>query len=139
MVYLWIILLQEAFLKPVSLSTGTSQVARLVDRSVSLRPNRVRGARIVASSSGPGANKTYRITLLPGDGIGPEILPVAVDVLRLVGSQEGQLWAVENSREQSRLPKGYDSDTFLVSVLTACSVWTVSLGCQGSTLSSRRL
>jgi 3-isopropylmalate dehydrogenase len=29
----------------------------------------------------------YRITLLPGDGIGPEIMSVAVDVLKLVGEQ----------------------------------------------------
>ncbi len=29
----------------------------------------------------------YRITLLPGDGIGPEIMAVAVDVLKVVGSQ----------------------------------------------------
>ncbi|MBD2185078.1 3-isopropylmalate dehydrogenase [Planktothrix sp. FACHB-1355] len=29
----------------------------------------------------------YRITLLPGDGIGPEIMAVAVDVLKLVGQQ----------------------------------------------------
>ena len=31
--------------------------------------------------------KKYRITLLPGDGIGPEIMDVAVDVLQLVGKQ----------------------------------------------------
>ncbi len=31
--------------------------------------------------------KQYRITLLPGDGIGPEIMDVAVDVLQLVGKQ----------------------------------------------------
>lgn len=30
---------------------------------------------------------TYRITLLPGDGIGPEIMAVAVDVLNAVGGQ----------------------------------------------------
>lgn len=30
---------------------------------------------------------TYRITLLPGDGIGPEIMAVAADVLKTVGSQ----------------------------------------------------
>ncbi|WP_035989307.1 3-isopropylmalate dehydrogenase [Leptolyngbya sp. KIOST-1] len=30
---------------------------------------------------------TYRITLLPGDGIGPEIMAVAVDVLKTVGSR----------------------------------------------------
>lgn len=29
----------------------------------------------------------YRITLLPGDGIGPEIITVAVEVLKVVGSQ----------------------------------------------------
>ncbi|HEY9806086.1 MAG TPA: 3-isopropylmalate dehydrogenase, partial [Candidatus Obscuribacterales bacterium] len=29
----------------------------------------------------------YRITLLPGDGIGPEIMAVSVDVLKVVGQQ----------------------------------------------------
>lgn len=29
----------------------------------------------------------YRITLLPGDGIGPEIMAVAVDILKIVGQQ----------------------------------------------------
>ncbi|MEB3180924.1 MAG: 3-isopropylmalate dehydrogenase, partial [Nostocaceae cyanobacterium] len=29
----------------------------------------------------------YRITLLPGDGIGPEIMAVAVDVLKVIGKQ----------------------------------------------------
>ncbi|WP_413167038.1 3-isopropylmalate dehydrogenase [Capilliphycus salinus ALCB114379] len=31
--------------------------------------------------------ENYRITLLPGDGIGPEIMAVAVDVLKAVGQQ----------------------------------------------------
>jgi 3-isopropylmalate dehydrogenase len=31
--------------------------------------------------------QNYRITLLPGDGIGPEIMAVAVDVLNVVGKQ----------------------------------------------------
>ncbi len=31
--------------------------------------------------------QTYRITLLPGDGIGPEIMAVAVDVLQAIGGQ----------------------------------------------------
>ncbi len=30
---------------------------------------------------------SYRITLLPGDGIGPEIMAVAVDVLKIIGKQ----------------------------------------------------
>ncbi len=34
-------------------------------------------------------SKHYRITLLPGDGIGPEIMAVAVDVLKAVGAQTG--------------------------------------------------
>lgn len=31
--------------------------------------------------------KQYRITLLPGDGIGPEIIAVAVDVLKVIGKK----------------------------------------------------
>ena len=31
--------------------------------------------------------QNYRITLLPGDGIGPEIMAVAVEVLKLIGKQ----------------------------------------------------
>ncbi|OBQ44740.1 MAG: 3-isopropylmalate dehydrogenase, partial [Aphanizomenon flos-aquae WA102] len=31
--------------------------------------------------------QNYRITLLPGDGIGPEIMSVAVDVLKVVGKR----------------------------------------------------
>ncbi len=34
-------------------------------------------------------SQTYRITLLPGDGIGPEIMAVTVDILKLVGEQQG--------------------------------------------------
>ena len=34
-------------------------------------------------------SKHYRITLLPGDGIGPEIMAVAVDGLKTVGAQTG--------------------------------------------------
>ncbi|QOV24445.1 3-isopropylmalate dehydrogenase [Anabaenopsis elenkinii] len=32
-------------------------------------------------------SQNYRITLLPGDGIGPEIMAVAVDVLKVIGKQ----------------------------------------------------
>ena len=32
-------------------------------------------------------SKQYRLTLLPGDGIGPEILTVAVEVLKMIGQQ----------------------------------------------------
>ncbi|NJM95270.1 MAG: 3-isopropylmalate dehydrogenase, partial [Acaryochloridaceae cyanobacterium CSU_5_19] len=32
--------------------------------------------------------QSYRITLLPGDGIGPEIMAVAVDLLKVIGQQQ---------------------------------------------------
>ncbi|KVI11183.1 Isocitrate and isopropylmalate dehydrogenase family, partial [Cynara cardunculus var. scolymus] len=41
--------------------------------------------RVVISCSA----KTYNITLLPGDGIGPEVIFVAKNVLNLAGSIEG--------------------------------------------------
>ncbi|KAF9590425.1 hypothetical protein IFM89_035260, partial [Coptis chinensis] len=34
-------------------------------------------------------NRKYNITLLPGDGIGPEVIPVAKKVLTLATSQQG--------------------------------------------------
>ncbi|GAB4850051.1 3-isopropylmalate dehydrogenase, chloroplastic [Ancistrocladus abbreviatus] len=43
--------------------------------------------RCSASTAPP--KRSYRITLLPGDGIGPEIISVAKDVLKLGGSLEG--------------------------------------------------
>ena len=39
----------------------------------------------------------YRITLLPGDGIGPEIMAVAVDVLRAIASQFDLAFTFENA------------------------------------------
>lgn len=35
------------------------------------------------------SSKSYNITLLPGDGIGPEVISVAKNVLNLTGSIEG--------------------------------------------------
>eukprot|EP00245_Coleochaete_scutata_P003342 TRINITY_DN14905_c1_g1_i1.p1 TRINITY_DN14905_c1_g1~~TRINITY_DN14905_c1_g1_i1.p1 ORF type:complete len:475 (+),score=119.93 TRINITY_DN14905_c1_g1_i1:70-1425(+) len=43
----------------------------------------------VKSTGAVASGKDYSITLLPGDGIGPEIMEVAVEVLKLVGKQEG--------------------------------------------------
>ena len=44
--------------------------------------NRRRSSRGAALAA---AGKNYKLTLLPGDGIGPEIMKVAVDVLNEVG------------------------------------------------------
>eukprot|EP00246_Nothoceros_aenigmaticus_P002329 TRINITY_DN13176_c0_g1_i1.p1 TRINITY_DN13176_c0_g1~~TRINITY_DN13176_c0_g1_i1.p1 ORF type:complete len:445 (+),score=67.00 TRINITY_DN13176_c0_g1_i1:57-1337(+) len=82
----------EVFGNAVSLRAWRSQVGKCADESTCVRSSRVRVTPVLASSlgtKGVGAPRNYRITLLPGDGIGPEIMPVAVDVLRLVGSQEG--------------------------------------------------
>ncbi|KAB2008222.1 hypothetical protein ERO13_D10G078300v2 [Gossypium hirsutum] len=46
------------------------------------RPGRIRCAATTPT-------KRYSITLLPGDGIGPEVISVAKNVLKLVGSLEG--------------------------------------------------
>ncbi|XP_078437825.1 3-isopropylmalate dehydrogenase 2, chloroplastic-like [Wolffia australiana] len=42
----------------------------------------------IRCSSTP-SRRSYKITLIPGDGIGPEVVSVARDVLSLVGSREG--------------------------------------------------
>ncbi|KAF2323089.1 hypothetical protein GH714_033391 [Hevea brasiliensis] len=44
-------------------------------------------ARISCAAATP--SKRYSITLLPGDGIGPEVISVAKNVLKLAGSLEG--------------------------------------------------
>jgi 3-isopropylmalate dehydrogenase len=43
------------------------------------------------------AERSYKITLLPGDGIGPEIIKVAVDVLKEIGSQEDIKFSFEEA------------------------------------------
>jgi 3-isopropylmalate dehydrogenase len=49
------------------------------------------------------AARSYEITLLPGDGIGPEVVAVAKDALSLVGSKEGKLSSTP-SRSVSQTP-----------------------------------
>jgi 3-isopropylmalate dehydrogenase len=41
------------------------------------------------SASAP-ARSSYSITLLPGDGIGPEVVDVAKNVLFVAGAKEGK-------------------------------------------------
>lgn len=43
---------------------------------------------VTIRSSTTWSSKRYNITLLPGDGIGPEVISVAKDVLKLAGSNE---------------------------------------------------
>ena len=65
----------------LSASTGAS-FRRTAGKRVS--PPAVRARRALAVSA---AAKSYKITLLPGDGIGPEIMKTAREVLEEVGSQ----------------------------------------------------
>ena len=46
---------------------------------------------IIRCSAASSTTKSYNITLLPGDGIGPEVISVAENVLNLAGSIEGRL------------------------------------------------
>ena len=50
-----------------------------------LRPRQMASFRCSAAA------RSYNITLLPGDGIGPEVVAVAKDVLSLAGALEGKL------------------------------------------------
>ncbi|PIA25321.1 hypothetical protein AQUCO_11800011v1 [Aquilegia coerulea] len=45
--------------------------------------------RTLIRCSATSSSKRYNITLLPGDGIGPEVVSVAKNVLTLAGSQQG--------------------------------------------------
>ncbi|KAG6509499.1 3-isopropylmalate dehydrogenase 2, chloroplastic-like isoform X2 [Zingiber officinale] len=66
---------------PRTSSTLISEYAR--------RPSPRRPPVRVRCSAAPSPPRSYRITLLPGDGIGPEVVSVAKDVLYLAGSLEG--------------------------------------------------
>lgn len=43
----------------------------------------------VRAAAGVSSRSSYRITILPGDGIGPEVTKVTLDVLQSMASQEG--------------------------------------------------
>lgn len=66
-------------------------------RSLSL-PARLTSLRCTCSASTPSSKqRSYNITLLPGDGIGPEVISVAKDVLLLTGSLHGILLSLSLS------------------------------------------
>ncbi|XP_008799875.1 3-isopropylmalate dehydrogenase 2, chloroplastic [Phoenix dactylifera] len=46
-------------------------------------------ARFRCSATAPPRPRSYSVTLLPGDGIGPEVVSIAKDVLSVAGSHEG--------------------------------------------------
>lgn len=55
--------------------------------SVSVSKQSPKPGRIRCATTTP--SKRYTITLLPGDGIGPEVISIATKVLKLAGSLEG--------------------------------------------------
>jgi 3-isopropylmalate dehydrogenase len=70
------------------------QATPLKTLSISRRRVGGAGARprpMAASFRCSAAARSYNITLLPGDGIGPEVVAVAKDVLSLAGALEGKL------------------------------------------------
>ncbi|XP_073009682.1 3-isopropylmalate dehydrogenase 2, chloroplastic-like [Typha latifolia] len=56
---------------------------------ISSRRPRPASFRCCVAAVAPPAARTYGVTLLSGDGIGPEVVSVAKDVLSLAGSHEG--------------------------------------------------
>ena len=82
-----------AALQGVSVLRGAASVKSTSQLWSQRSSRRAAGARSRTVAMATGATKgdrSYKLTVLPGDGIGPEIIKVAIDVLRLVGSQEGE-------------------------------------------------
>lgn len=75
-------------LRPSMCSVRTLSPAAVPRRLAHLLPRR-RGAASFRCSAAP-SRRGYSVTLIPGDGIGPEVVSVARDVLSLVGSHEGE-------------------------------------------------
>ncbi|CAA6659269.1 unnamed protein product [Spirodela intermedia] len=74
-------------LRPNMCSVRAPSPAAVSRRLSHLLPRR-RGAASFRCSAAP-SRRSYSVTLIPGDGIGPEVVSVARDVLFLVGSHEG--------------------------------------------------
>ncbi|KAJ1698102.1 hypothetical protein LUZ63_006614 [Rhynchospora breviuscula] len=69
--------------RPIKIKTPDSDFGR---RKLSPTPSRT---SIRCLASGKSGERSYTLTLLPGDGIGPEVVAVAKDVLSLTASLEG--------------------------------------------------
>ena len=79
--------------KQVAVMAAALQATPLKTLAISRRRVGVAGVRqrpMVASFRCSAAARSYNITLLPGDGIGPEVVAVAKDVLSLAGALEGK-------------------------------------------------
>ncbi|KAF7034159.1 LOW QUALITY PROTEIN: hypothetical protein CFC21_045209 [Triticum aestivum] len=58
-------------------------------KTLSFSGRRSAGAAATATFRCSAAARSYSITLLPGDGVGPEVVAVAKDVLSVAGAKEG--------------------------------------------------
>jgi len=69
----------------MSATLGQLRVSSKSPAAAALRaPRRCSAGRRAQHTLSVSASKSYRLTLLPGDGIGPEIMKVAVDCLNVV-------------------------------------------------------
>lgn len=75
--------MKTAMMKKTLQSTATSQVGK--GQAMSRRHWNAQRRLIVAPM-----HATHNITVLPGDGIGPEIMSVALEILREAGKKEGE-------------------------------------------------
>ena len=79
--------MKTAMMKKTLQSTATSQVGK--GQAMSRRHWNAQRRLIVAPM-----HATHNITILPGDGIGPEIMSVALEILREAGKKEGETFYV---------------------------------------------
>lgn len=74
----------------VRYSSSVASQGNFVKAARNLQSRRSLVVRAAATTNGDvKKEKSYKVTLLPGDGIGPEIMEVAVKVLKEIGSQHG--------------------------------------------------
>lgn len=75
-----------------ALGLGVHVVTRQLLPVAFISATKQRGSAIRCAANTP--NKRYNIAVLPGDGVGNEVIPVAVDALRLAASLEGSFRSI---------------------------------------------
>eukprot|EP00898_Chlorokybus_atmophyticus_P007630 jgi/Chlat1/7869/Chrsp66S07343 len=81
---------------PVAKQSRNARLRRAVRRPAAAS-SAAQAAPAAASASGSKGKTSFKIALLPGDGIGPEIMSAAVDVLNAVGKAEGLSFGFEEA------------------------------------------
>lgn len=71
------------------------------------------------------SKKRYNIAVLPGDGVGNEVIPVAVDALCLAGSLEGSFYfTLSPNLSDFQIEFSENSYFTVIIILSSCSLYT---------------